>query len=109
MFREISGQMPRSGKNVVSPTPNGLPPILRAAYAMKPDVIFLMSDGSFERGTETSEKVPEEEFEALFRELAPAGSAKISFNFIGFEMKDADKDFWNRMTRRQGGDFKEIK
>ncbi|MES2438110.1 MAG: hypothetical protein V4584_03545 [Verrucomicrobiota bacterium] len=104
-----SGQMPKSGRSVISPEPNGLPPILRAAYAMKPDVIFLISDGSFERGAQVSEKVPTEEFEALFKELGANGAPKISLNFIGFQMRDDDHDFWNKMTRRQGGDLKLIK
>ena len=104
-----SGQMGRGGRSVVSPEPNGLPPILKAAYAMKPDVIFLISDGSFERGVEVSEKVPQAEFEELFKELAPKGSAKISFNFIGFQMRPEDQDFWEKITRRHGGDFKVMK
>lgn len=104
-----SGSMPRNGRGVVSPMPNGLPPILRAAYAMKPDVIFLISDGSFERGVEASEKVPAEEFEALFKELGAASPVKVPFHFIGFQMKPDDKDFWNRISRRQGGELKELK
>lgn len=104
-----SGTMPRSGKGVISPSPNGLPPILRAAYAMKPDLIFLISDGSFERGVETSEKVSEEEFEDLFKELSAASPIKVPFHFVGFQMKPADKDFWEKMTRRQGGELKELK
>jgi hypothetical protein len=104
-----SGTMPRNGKGVVAPTPNGLPPILRAAYAMKPDVIFLISDGSFERGTTQTEKIPNEEFEALFKELAGTALTRASFHFVGFQMKPADKDFWGKITRRQGGTFKELK
>lgn len=104
-----TGTMPRNGKGVISPTPNGLPPILHAAYALKPDVIFLISDGSFERGVETSEKVPPEEFEALFKELAAASPTKIPFHFVGFQMKPDDKDFWSKISRRQGGELKELK
>lgn len=105
-----SGFMPRNGKGVVAPEPNGLPPILRAAYTLKPDVIFLISDGSFERGTGgASESVPDEEFEALFKELTAGLSSKVPVHFIGFEMKPDAKDFWNKMSRRQGGELKELK
>ncbi|MBK1883963.1 hypothetical protein JIN85_16205 [Luteolibacter pohnpeiensis] len=102
-----SGMMGARGKGVISPTPNGLPVILRAAYAMKPDVIFLISDGSFERTGAQPEKVPEDEFDDLFKELTKTG--KIPLNFIGFEMKPDDEKYWSRTARRQGGQFKEIK
>ena len=101
--------MPRSGKGVVSPDPNGLPPILRAAYALKPDVIFLISDGSFERGTAVSEKISEDEFEDLFKELAALSPTKIPFHFVGFQMKPDDEKFWSKIARRQGGQLKELK
>lgn len=104
-----SGSMPRNGKGVISPSPNGLPPILQAAYALKPDVIFLISDGSFERGIEKTEKVSNDEFETLFKDLSAASGTKISFHFIGFQMKPDDKEFWAKMTRRQGGELKELK
>jgi hypothetical protein len=104
-----SGSMPRSGKGVVAPEPNGLPPILRAGYGLKPDVIFLISDGSFERGVATSEKVPEDEFEDLFKELTAELPQKVPVHFIGFQMKPDDKDFWSKITRRQGGQLKELK
>lgn len=104
-----SGSMPRNGKGVIAPEPNGLPPILRAAYAFKPDVIFLISDGSFERGSGgATESISDEEFEDLFKELTATIPAKIPFHFIGFQMKPDAKDFWNKMSRRQGGQLKEL-
>lgn len=105
-----SGSMPRNGKGVVAPDPNGLPPILRAAYGLKPDVIFLISDGSFERGAGgVTESITDDEFEDLFKELTAELPAKIPFHFIGFKMKPDDKDFWNKIARRQGGQLKELK
>lgn len=104
-----SGQMPRGGRGVISPDINGLPPILRAAFAMKPDVLFIMSDGSFERGRDgQNEKVPYEELEALLAELEKGLPAKIPLNFVGFQMRADDKDFWQKMTRRTGGRLREI-
>ena len=103
-----TGMMPRNGKGVIAPDPNGFPAVLRAAYALKPDLIFVISDGSFERGAGgKNEEVPEEEFEALFKELAPEGT-KIPLNFVGFQMNKDDKSFWSRMTRRLGGELKEL-
>lgn len=103
-----TGGMPRTGRGVVSPQPNGLPPILRAAYAMQPDVIFLISDGSFERGSD-SEKIGEKEFEDLFKELTSSGAKRVPLYFVGFQMKPDDESFWSRMARRQGGQLRQMK
>lgn len=104
-----TGMMPRNGKGVVAPDPNGFPAVLRAAYEMKPDLIFVISDGSFERGAGgVNESVPYDEFEKLFKELVPEGTT-IPLNFAGFEMRRDDKSFWSRMSRRLGGELKEIK
>lgn len=103
-----TGMMPRTGKGVISPDPNGFPAVLRAAYALKPDLIFVISDGSFERGAGgVNESVPHKEFEELFKELVPEGT-KIPLNFVGFQMRRDDKSFWSRMTRRLGGELKDI-
>jgi hypothetical protein len=103
-----SGMMPR-GPGVISPDPNGFPAVLRAAYEMNPDVIFVISDGSFERGKgSVNEEVTEKEFEALFEEMAAAGK-KVPLNFVGFQMNRDDKSFWSKMTRKLGGDLREVR
>jgi len=104
-----SGQMARGGKSVISPSPNGLPPILRVAFQMEPDVIFIISDGSFERGVETSEKVSSEEFDVLFAELQEKRPVKIPVHFVGFQMRPADKECWEKISRRYSGSLKELK
>lgn len=105
-----SGMMPRNGKGVIAPEPNGLPPILRAAYALSPDLIFLISDGSFERGGfGASEKIGADEFDDLFKELTSDIPAKLPFYFIGFQMKGPDEVYWSRQSRRLGGQLKELK
>jgi hypothetical protein len=105
-----SGSMARNGKGVTAPDPNGLPAVLRAGYDLKPDVVFLISDGSFERGGGgATESIQEEEFEDLFKELTSKLPVKIPFHFIGFQMKPDAKDFWNKICRRQGGQLKELK
>jgi len=103
-----TGQMPRGGKGVLSPTPNGLPCVLDAAYAMKPDVIFVISDGGFEQTYPEDRRIPNEELEDKVKDLQKTG-AKIAVNFIGFQMKAEDKDAWESITRRTGGRLREIK
>ncbi len=105
-----SGSMPRNGKGVIAPEPNGLPPVLRRAFEMKPDVIFLISDGSFERGAGgVTDDIPDEEFEDLFKQLTGGASQRVLFHFIGFQMKPDDEDFWKKMARRNGGQLRQIK
>ncbi|MFT4175902.1 MAG: hypothetical protein QM627_04535 [Luteolibacter sp.] len=102
-----TGQLPRNGKGVIAPSPNGLPAILTVAYAMRPDAIFLISDGSFERGSGTNEKIRSEEFDAFFRSALSDG-IRIPIHFIGFQMKREDAAFWSQWVRRMGGEFREI-
>ncbi len=103
-----SGTMPSGGSGVISPTPNGLPPILRRAYEMEPDLIFLISDGGFWRSTPANEKIPSDEFDALFKELNESEFGRVPLHFISFQMKPDDKRFWDRLARRVGGSLKEI-
>ncbi len=103
-----TGTMPSGGPGVSSPTPNGLPPILRRAYEMKPDLIFLISDGGFWRSTPANEKIPTDEFEELFKELNRGDVGRVSLHFISFQMRPDDKRFWERLARRLGGSLKEI-
>ena len=103
-----TGTMPRGGRGVISPEPNGLLPILRKAYEMQPDVVFLISDGAFWRSTPTNAKIPADEFEALFRDLNRSEAGRVPLHFIGFEMRPDDKRFWERLARRQGGSLKEM-
>jgi hypothetical protein len=106
-----SGQMARGGNGVISPSPvNGVVKVLEAVYAMKPDVIFLISDGQFEQTTPEaqSRRIPNEEIEDQIKELQKT-NAKLSLNFIGFQMKPEDKSAWESITRRAGGRLREIK
>ncbi|MFK7851428.1 MAG: hypothetical protein AB8D78_10660 [Akkermansiaceae bacterium] len=106
-----SGTMSSRGKGVISPKPNGLPPLLQAAYEYDPDVIFLVADGSFQRTPIAggSETVSEDEFEDLLKELNKSDAGKIPLHFIGFQMRNDDEKTWKKLTRRQGGSFKALK
>lgn len=103
-----TGSMPRNGRGVISPSPNGLPPILRRVFEMKPDVIFLITDGGLYRGGRASEKVPHDEFEDLFEELKRSSVGRVPLHFIGFQMKPDDEKFWKRLAARQGGSLKKM-
>ncbi|MFV1994418.1 MAG: hypothetical protein ACC661_03185 [Verrucomicrobiales bacterium] len=104
----LSGSMPSSGRGVVNPRPNGIQSVLEAAFAMKPDVVFLISDGSFWRDP-GNEKVPYRELGDTLGDLeAAVEGGSVPVHFVGFEMRDDERATLKRIFRRHDGDFREI-
>lgn len=105
-----SGMMPANGKGVKSTMPNGLPFVLDYAFSLKPDTIFLISDGSFEQTTATdgNRKVPGEEFDEQIKKLQAAAGREVPIHFIGFQMRPEDHATWRRLCQRTGGKFREM-
>ena len=104
-----SGQMSRGQKGVFSPDPNGLPCVLEAAFAMNPDVIFLISDGQFEQTYPQDRRVPNEELDDQIKALQKGRAERLPIQFLGFQMRDEDQSDWSRIVRRTGGRLKEIR
>ncbi len=103
-----SGSMPASGSGVVSPSPNGIESVLAVAFGMRPDVIFLISDGSFSRDP-GNQKVPHAELRKTLDGLEKeAEFGKVPVHFIGFEMEREEEAELRRIIRRYDGDFREI-
>lgn len=103
-----SGQMNRGQPGVISPNPNGVVCVLDAAFAMKPDVVFLISDGQFEQTYPQVGRIADEVLEAKVKEVQ-AGPARVPMHFIGFQMRPEDKGTWERLVRRTGGRLREIR
>jgi len=104
-----SGQMARGSRGVLSPEPNGVVCVIDAAFAMNPDVIFLISDGQFEQTYPTDRRIPNEEIGDQIKELQKGRKDKIPIHFIGFEMRDDDENAWSSIVRRTGGRLRQIK
>lgn len=113
-----SGMMPASGKVVRNP--QGLVGVLQLAAKMQPDVIFLISDASFQwtppgdekaakkSGGSFGGKIPWKEIETITQgPLQGPGGCKI--HLIGFEMKPDDKRAIGSIVRKSGGQIREIK
>ena len=98
-----TGSLPARG-NVVR-NPEGLLGVLQRAAQLQPDVIFLISDASFQRGLEN---IPWEEIEKTVRDLFLSAN-EVPINFIGFEMKASDKRAIGSIVRKTGGRLREIK
>lgn len=104
-----TGQMGRGQRGVVSPEPNGVVCVLDAAFAMKPDVVFVISDGQFEQTYPRNRRIPKAELEAKVTALEKGRSQKVPIHFIGFQMRPEDRLTWERIVRRTGGKLRVIK
>ncbi len=101
-----TGMMSASGK--VTSNPRGLIGVLDLAVKMQPDVIFLISDGSFQWGSGTGSNIPWDEVRKLMRgPLQQTGGCKV--NFVGFEIKPEDRREMGSISRGTGGKMREIR
>ncbi|MDX6765424.1 MAG: hypothetical protein SFU85_01395 [Candidatus Methylacidiphilales bacterium] len=103
------GMLPRSVRGSRVPAAggdNGIAFILDGVLAMKPDMIFLISDGSFQSDLH-AEQVPWKELEELVDKHRKLGT-QTKINFIGFEMKPEDKKEMRSIVRKTDGTLKEI-
>ena len=104
-----SGQMARGASGVLSPEPNGVVCVIDAAFAMNPDVVFLISDGQCEQTYPAERRIPNAEIADQIKELQKGRKDKLPIHFIGFQMRAEDADEWGSIARRSGGRFREIK
>lgn len=89
--------------------PKGFVGVAEAAGRLQPDVVFLVSDASFQDRTSGSiQDIPWKSIEeAVESSLQGAQPAKL--NFIGFQMKSGDKREMQSIVRKTGGKLREIK
>lgn len=98
-----AGTMRSSSK--VTSNPRGLTGVLEFAATLQPDVIFLISDASFQAGRIP---IPWDEIKKVVKGSLQTGEA-CKLNFIGFEMKPEDKREMGSIVRSTGGRIREIK
>lgn len=102
-----TGTMSASSK--VTSNPRGLVGVLELAAKMQPDIIFLISDASFQwKPTGNIESIPWKEIQTLTKG-ALQGPEGCKIHFIGFEMKPDDKREFSGIIRQTGGKIREIK
>lgn len=98
------GTMSSRAKNVTR-NPRGILGVLEFAAKMQPDVVFVISDGSFQAGRAT---IDWKEIKKLVKGPLQ-GSEGCQLNFIGFEMKREDKSEMGSIVRATKGKLREIK
>lgn len=106
-----SGAMSAATSGVVSNL-HGVVGVLERSVAMRPDVIFLISDASFQwrpAGAGGLGNIPYEEIKKAVKKLEEGPQGKIPLHFIAFEPKPDDEKEWSRIVRGTGGEFRELK
>lgn len=78
------------------------------AFQMEPDVIFLLSDGDFQRNLSRRGDVPWEDLERTLRELTREYGIKPRIHFIGFKVEAEHAEAMEKITRRYDGSFKQF-
>lgn len=84
-----------------------------AAFALDPDVIFLLTDGQLNRreGTTGNYSYPEIPYATLLHSLGSfqrQSGREVRIHVIGFEMKTADATGMRRLTREFRGELREF-
>lgn len=106
-----TGMMAANRKGVRSAPTNGLPLVLDFAFQLRPDTLFIISDGSFEQTTPTSRNrsIPADEFDTQLKQLQSSLDKPAKIHFIGFEMKPELLSSWRKIAQRSGGKLRELK
>ena len=92
----------------VTKNPRGVIGVFELAVRMLPDVVFLISDASFQWKEEGAlSDVPWKEIERIVKGPLQ-GKGGCVLNFVGFEMKPEDKRQIASVVRASGGKMREI-
>ncbi len=104
-----SGSMAASTKGAIA-NYTGVVGVLERAAKMRPDLVFLISDASFqwrpEGGGGGFSNVPYDEIKKAVEQL---GTGRIPLHFVAFEPKPDDAEEWSKIVRKTGGEFRELK
>ncbi len=100
----------KSGSGWMKGEPNGIQSVLKGAFNMKPDTIFLVSDASYQRSTggSGSENVPWQELTKDIDALQKSLPQPAKIHFIGFGVKEDDKKEMRKVISRNKGQYLEI-
>jgi hypothetical protein len=107
-----TGKMNPGTPGMVRGSP-GFIELMEATFKLKPDLIFIISDGGFYRGSGPNSKggrIPYDEINRKLRELQETLPQPANINFIGVGMrKDNEKEIKSIIRSRGGqGKFREL-
>lgn len=82
----------------------GFRELLRAAFQLNPDVIFVISDGGFYEGAAgDARRIPHRDIGNTMAELQKAAATPVQINFIGAQMDTPDRSGIRGIINRHGG------
>ncbi|MEM6278461.1 MAG: hypothetical protein AAF733_03210 [Verrucomicrobiota bacterium] len=89
----------------------GVVGVLERAIQMRPQVIFLISDASFQWRPQDAGilNIPYDDIEDVVESIEEELGEKVPIHFLAFEPKDEDEREWSKIVRRTGGEFRELK
>lgn len=87
---------------------DGVQGALTVAFQMEPDVIFLVSDGDFQRNRPKQGDVPWDELDRTLRSLSREYGIEPRIHFIGFQVEEEASEEMGKITRRYKGQFRKL-
>jgi hypothetical protein len=90
---------------------DGIQGALTVAFQMEPEVIFIVSDGDFQRSQTAKSRagdVPWKEVEKTLRALTRAYGIEPRIHFIGFKVEPEAAEAIEKITRRYDGEFSDF-
>jgi len=90
---------------------DGIQGALTVAFQMEPEVIFIISDGDFQRGKTAKTSagdVPWKDVHQTLRALTREYGIEPRIHFIGFKVEPAAVAAIEQITRRSGGEFSDF-
>ena len=101
----VTGGIQVSKKTVASPS--GFIGVLQAANEMKPDAVFIITDGDYKSKIHTK-KIPWDEIRKVAEQLKDADGRRTKINVIAFEAGDEDLKELRKMAKGSGGNIREM-
>lgn len=100
----------KSGRNWIRSTVNGVQSVIEAAFAWQPDVIFIISDGDFQRTKigGGSQNVPWDELSRDIHRLQEQSQKDVRIHFVGFQVKAQHKSELQNLVRKYKGQYREL-
>jgi hypothetical protein len=101
-FFATEGTLPKGVPNVVSGSP-GFLILLEAVFRMQPDSLFIISDGSLQRGTGMSSTIPLHEIEQTLLRLQSSQPVRAKIFFVGVGVQTDTEKGLKRLLASAGG------
>jgi len=87
---------------------NGIEAVLEVAFNMEPDVMFILSDGSYWRNEPSNQRVPYRDILSLVERRQTQRQKEARLHVIGFGVHPDNRRDFRSLATRNGGYFREF-